>query len=73
MSRIENYIKKNTGVLEDLEHLKTKRDRFFKDIKDKNKREGLLKGKDEKYWEKYFGKKISDMLGDVENLNNQVA
>ncbi len=73
MSRIENYIKQNTGVLEDLEHLKTKRDRFFKDIKDKSKRESLLKGKDEKYWEKYFGKKISDMLGDVENLNNQVA
>ena len=70
MSRIENYLKKITGLLEDLEHLKVKEEKFFKDAKaDK----GLLKGKDEKYWKGFYGKKVFSLLDEVEVLNKQVA
>ncbi len=73
MSHTEKNIKKATGFLEDLEHWKTKRDKFFEDIKDDKKRKKLLEGRDEKYWEKYYGKKIYELLNQIEDLNKQIA
>ena len=73
MSKVENYLKKKKRLLEDLDYFKKKKDGFFKNIKDKTKREKLLEGRNEIYWEKYFNKKTYDLLSDIEELNNQVA
>lgn len=70
MSRIEKYLQKLTGLLEDLEHLKNKKEKFFVEAKkDKN----ILKGKSEDHWKKQYDSKLFELLDDIEDLNKQVA
>lgn len=73
MSHTEKNIKKITGLLEDLDFLKNRKNKFFEDIKDDKRRNKLLEGKDEKYWEKYYNKRIYRLLTEIDDLNKQVA
>ena len=70
MSRIENYLKKITGLLEDLEYMKNKKEKFFSEVKED---ESLLKGKSEDYWKKHYNSKLFELLDEIEDLNKQVA